>query len=93
MKKIAFTIAIVLGMSLGAFAQGGMFGYGKSYNNGNGNWGPSWNGTQDWTTAVFLGLPGLHGSNDHEDLPLGSGAALLIGFGAAYALKKRKANK
>ncbi|MCR5646189.1 MAG: hypothetical protein K6F96_07375 [Bacteroidales bacterium] len=90
MKKIAFTIAIVLGMSFSSFAQGGgVFGYGNSKD---GNWTPSWIGTQDWTTTVFLGLPGMHG-NDQNDSPIGTGAALLIGFGAAYALKKRKQNR
>lgn len=34
--------------------------------------------------VIFLGT-----SND-EQAPLGTGAMLLIGFGAAYAMKKRK---
>jgi len=94
MKKIALTIAIVLGMTIGAFAQSGVFGYGYSGNNTNGNWGPMWNHGQDWATPVFLALPNLHGTNDNQDIsPIGSGAALLIGFGAAYALKKRKQNR
>ncbi|MCR5646490.1 MAG: hypothetical protein K6F96_08950 [Bacteroidales bacterium] len=93
MKKLALTIAVVLGISFGAFAQGGMFGYGRigeTYT----DWGPTyWNTTQDWTRTVggSLILPTTHGSGtDQNGVPAGSGALLLIGFGAAYALKKRQ---
>ncbi len=34
-------------------------------------------------------LPGHGESDDQNASPLGGGALLLIGFGAAYALKKR----
>ena len=36
-------------------------------------------------------MPGLptHGQPGNQNAPLGGGALLLIGFGAAYALKKR----
>ena len=85
MKRIALTLAIVLGISIGAMAQGGgLFGKGPQresidyYDN---------YGTRDG----MLGLPSSHGStNDVDGVPLGSGALLLIGFGAAYALKRRK---
>ena len=84
MKKTLLTIAIVLGMTLGAVAQkqgGGLFGLGD----------------QRYTTeqeeydrgGSLLALPGLHGSTQ-DQTPLGTGALLLIGFGAAYALKKRQ---
>ena len=77
MKKLALTIAIVLGLGLTTYAQkGGLFEYGD----------------EPVQKANRLdrgpGLPG-HGSNENEDAPLGGGALLLIGFGAAYALKKR----
>lgn len=87
MKKTLLTIAIVLGMTLGAVAQkqgGGLFGMGDqrgymteqedSYRTGTG----------------LLSLPGNHGEETDQPTPLGTGALLLIGFGAAYALKKRK---
>lgn len=87
MKKTLLTIAIVLGMTLGAVAQkqgGGLFGMGEqrgfmteqeNYNR----------------TGGLLSLPDTHGdSDDQPGAPLGSGALLLIGFGAAYALKKRQ---
>lgn len=86
MKKTALTIAIVLGMTIGASAQyfgngqpqgGGLFGRGAApeYTNGG-------NGT---------GVPLLpaHGMDTNQDAPLGSGALFLIGFGAAYAMLKK----
>lgn len=93
MKKIALTIAIVLGISFSSFAQGGgMFGYGKTRANDNTWSSPSWNGTNDWRNSILplLVLPNIHGGNQDQSAPVGSGALLLIGFGAAYALKKRK---
>lgn len=90
MKKTILTLAIVLGLALGASAQwgGGLFQrgavsdedyYGVTY------------GYQDRTTGGLLNLPGSHGETDDQNgAPLGSGALLLIGFGVAYAMKKRK---
>ena len=82
MKKLALTIAIVLGMTIGATAQqgGGLFGKGASFD-----------AEEEYTTREggMLSLPGSHGSDQDQDSPLGSGALLLVGFGAAYALKKR----
>ena len=87
MKKLVLTIAIVLGMTFGASAQffddnkpqqkgGGLFGYGQTRDVEQG--GPS--------TPL---LP-THGQTENQDaLPLGSGALLLIGFGAAYAMSKK----
>ncbi len=86
MKKAIITLAIVLGMTLGASAQwgGGLFQrgavsdedfYGASNRNGE---------------APLLSLPSTHGDFTDNPAPLGSGALLLIGFGAAYAMKKRK---
>ena len=88
MKKIALAITIVLGMTIGASAQyfgengqsngGGLFGYGATRDADNG----------DGVSAPLL--PG-HGqtTNQNAETPLGSGALLLVGFGAAYALSKR----
>ena len=78
MKKLALTIAIILGMSLGAFAQGGLFGKGETRNAEN---------TRDGG-LLMPGLPG-HGETDSQDAPLAGGALLLIGFGAAYAAAKK----
>ena len=98
MKKLALTFAIVLGISLGVFAQGGLFQYGvnaeeeTSYNVA---W-YSFYQDQEVDNTLFGLLrtgPGIstpdHNLYDNQSAPLGGGALLLIGFGAAYALKKR----
>ena len=89
MKKLVLTIAVVLGMTLGASAQyfakndaqpnqgGGLFGRGDT---------PQYEDEGGSGTPL---LP-LHGQTDNQDAPLGSGALLLIGFGAAYAASKRR---
>ena len=81
MKKLVLTIAIVLGLGISAFAQGGLFGKGETSGS-----------SRDEGTSLLGSKPGFpgHGSEDDNPAPLGSGAFLLIGFGAAYALKKRK---
>ena len=80
MKKTILTIAILFGMFTGAFAQGGLFGMGPERQSE----------SYDYSErGGMLSLPSSHG-NDQDESPLGSGALLLIGFGAAYALKKKK---
>ena len=106
MKKLVLTTAILIGFAMGCYAQqyyfysygtyeGGLFGYGSSQDGQ----------MRGWTDDGFLFLPG-HASygnwNSDPDgwtdyppdpdvnTPLGGGALLLIGFGAAYAMKKRK---
>ena len=79
MKKLVLAIAIVLGMGIGAYAQGGLFKYGQEAEQTRGD-------------GMMRGNPFLpgHGESDNQNAtPLGGGALLLIGFGAAYALKKR----
>ena len=79
MKKLVLTLAVVLGLAFSASAQmsgGGLFG----------------RGDMDATAQdQGLGGPALpaHGQNTNQPAPLGSGALLLIGFGAAYAMSKR----
>ena len=100
MKKTFLTIAIVLSMSIGAFAQGGLFGYGEvdqEEEEFDIAWYSFYQDQDDVDNSLFgllrgsFAMPGLpnHGSTNNENAPLGSGAALLIGLGAAYALKKR----
>lgn len=84
MKKAVLTLAIVLGMTIGAFAQeGGIFGRGPMPGNELYESNPNSSGP--------LMLPQIHGAGDDQsgEAPLGTGALLLIGFGAAYALKKK----
>ena len=83
MKKLTLAIAIILGMTIGASAQEkGLFGKGPSRNEDNFSVSTREEG--------LINLPGSHGSNDDAGAPLGSGIAVLIGFGAAYAMSKRR---
>ena len=90
MKKTILTLAIILGITFGASAQnGGLFGkgpdrgYDDEYYDDYGTRG----------VGVFS-LPNSHGeTGDQNGSPLGGGALLLIGFGAAYAGLKRKNQK
>ena len=82
MKKVALTIAIVLGLAFSGIAQtNGLFDMGP-------NSGSQFD-SNDPSTGLFL--RSTHGGTDDANgTPLGGGALLLIGFGAAYALKNRK---
>lgn len=76
MKKLFLTIAIVFALFTSCFAQngGGLFQRGTVIEESNEKDGP--------------GLPG-HGQNGNQPAPIGTGTALLIGFGAAYAMYKK----
>ena len=85
MKRLVLTIAVVLGLSMTTFAQGG---------------GLFQRGTQSEQTEGFMNrgdsknpfLP-IHGSetdDDADQAPLGSGIAVLLGLGAAYAWSKNR---
>lgn len=89
MKKLALTIAIVFGLSVGAFAQyfnnqGGLFQLGpepREYTNLN----------RDTYAPLVMPDHGVNYDQGAQDAPLGSGIAVLIGLGAAYLVgKKRK---
>lgn len=90
MKKLVLTIAIVLGVTFGATAQQSSQFFDKGQqqpaNNGGFFGGSRGDGSKIPGTP---GLPG-HGGTGDSDAPLGSGALLLIGLGAAYAVRKRK---
>ena len=84
MKKTLTTLTILLGMALCATAQngGGLFQRGSM---------PDEAYYEDYNTRDGgLILPGGHGQNTDADAPLGSGIAVLLGLGAAYALGKRR---
>ena len=82
MKKLALTIAVVLGLGLTTFAnnEGGLFQRGAS---------------EPATTELFGNrdgnplVPG-HGGTGNADAPLGSGMAVLLGLGAAYMVAKKR---
>ena len=83
MKKLALTIAIVLGMGMSTFAQDaaieerGLFGRGEGIYR------------SEEKTLVTPGLPN-HGESENQDAPLGSGIAVLMGLGAAYMAAKKR---
>ena len=82
MKKTLTTIAILLGIALCATAQqtgGGIFERGYV----------SEEASNPRSGESLLSLPGSHGSNTDTDAPLGGGIAVLLGFGATYAMKRR----
>lgn len=94
MKKIAIVIAFVFGFSFNIVAQsemGGLFKYGEVAEDG-------YNFTVFYEPGLlrigsftaYPNLPGDHNLENNQSSPLGEGLLLLIGFGAAYALKKRK---
>ena len=85
MKKLLLTIAIVLGMTMGAFAQEaeieerGLFGKG---------------GMAKSNLFEGLVMPGIDydetENQDGGETPLGSGIALLMGLGGAYLVAKKR---
>ena len=83
MKKLTIFFFIIFGLSLCSFAQDGLFGYGESKD-------ASFSGARGGGNEALVNMPGAHGLTTDSSAPLGSGALLLIGFGAAYALRKRK---
>ena len=86
MKKLALTIAIVLGLSMATFAnpdEGGLFQRGTTPAN------ESLYGTPEREGLMTPGLPG-HGSGGNEPAPLGGGIAVLLGLGAAYMVGKKR---
>ena len=80
MKKLALTLAIVLGLSMTTFAEGGgLFQRGNT---------PG----QKAGTNSGLVTPSLpnHGGDENADAPLGTGIAVLTALGAAYLVGKRR---
>lgn len=84
MKKTLFTLVLVLGLLMTASAQEkGLFGRAPQE-----NYGYSYRGDENRDNPGF-GLPGDHGLEGDQTAPLGTGTALLLGFGAAYLVSKR----
>ena len=85
MKKLALTIAIVLGIGLTSFADpngGGVFQRGDETTGGN-------------SRELFsspLALP-RHGQTSNQNAPLGTGIAVLTALGAAYLVGKKRHNE
>lgn len=80
MKKTALTIAIILGLGMASFAQGGgLFQRGATEES-----------TNRGGALTTPGLPGHGEDGDQDGTPLGSGIAVLMGLGAAYLVGKKR---
>ena len=89
MKKLIITTAILLGLSLTTFADGGLFQ--RGYNAKNGQSGYIYFNAKDAVREdVATPLLPPHGSDDNEPAPLGSGIAVLALLGAGYAVAKKR---
>ena len=82
MKKLALTLAIVLGLGLTTFADGGgLFQRGNT---------PEQEGIYGNRGDVITpGMPG-HGGTGNADAPLGTGIAVLAVLGGAYLVGKKR---
>ena len=85
MKKLALTIAIILGLSMTTFADpngGGLFKRGAEpeYTGMYGNRGAN-------DPAPLLPA---HGQDGNQDAPLGTGIAVLAALGGAYLVAKKR---
>ena len=87
MKKLIMTTAIILGLGLTTFADpnqgGGLFQRGATSED-------VYFGSNRDATTPMLPNHGLETNQDAEDSPLGSGIAVLLGLGAAYAVGKNR---
>lgn len=81
MKKVVLILSLVLGLTVGTYAQGSLFNRD----------GGDQEEMRDNRLGGFPGVPD-HNQPDDQDAPLGGGALLLIGFGAAYAMSKKNKN-
>jgi hypothetical protein len=85
MKKLAMTLAIVLGLGMASYANGGgLFGQGQA--------APEESNTTVMSGNRLGGAPVLppHNQGTSQPAPLGSGIAVLVGLGAAYAVAKKR---
>ena len=88
MKKLALTIAIVLGLGMTTFADpngGGLFQRGLIPDE-------EYYGMDYYNIYRDGGMPLLpnHGETDNADAPLGTGIAVLTALGAAYLVGKKR---
>ena len=91
MKKTILTIALILGITMTTFADGGLFNRGYNAKNGQASGYIYFNandGLRDDPTAMPMLPP--HGSDANNPAPLGSGIAVLMGLGAAYLVGKKR---
>ncbi len=83
MKKLIMTIAIVLGLSMTTFAEGGgLFQRGEAQKSNT--------GVYNRDSKPLLPGHGLTGNQDGDETPLGTGIVVLAGLGAAYLIGKKR---
>ena len=81
MKKIALLTTIILGLAIGAMAQGGgLFQRGAE---------PEYSGTYGNRDGDSPMLPN-HGLPDDQTAPVGTGIAVLTALGGAYLVARRR---
>ena len=86
MKKLVISLAVILGMSLTTFAQGGGLFH-------RGNTTEQADGFMSRADGKSPGIPGEHGGTgnaDADELPLSTGIAILASLGAAYMMAKKR---
>ena len=95
MKKLVLTAAILMGFVMGSYAQNSLF-EGKQTKGGlfyRGSFEEKFEGDDDFSPLYLPGHNTLGNADadipNEDEAPLGGGALLLIGFGAAYAMSKR----
>ena len=91
MKKLALTIALLLGITMTTFADGGLFQ--RGYNAKNGSSGYNYFGARDRgdEEEVFVSpLMPMHNLETDQNAPIGSGIVVLMGLGAAYLVGKKR---
>ena len=85
MKKLIITAAIILGIGLTSFADGGgLFQRGANPEEQNAVFG---NRTQN---APMLPSHNQTGNQDADEVPMGTGIALLASLGGAYLVAKKR---
>ena len=85
MKKLTLTIAILLGLGMTSFAEGGGL-FNRANSAGSNTYFTEGREITDNSTPA---LP-VHGSDQNQDAPLGSGIVLLTAMGAVYLVGKRR---
>lgn len=85
MKKLVLTIAIVLGLSMTTFADGGgLFQRGVNPEEENGFFG------RNTTGMPMLPDHNAIGNQDGDEVPVGTGIAVLAVLGGAYLVAKKR---
>ena len=90
MKKTILTIALLLGLTMTTFADGGLFNRGNNAKYGQASGYTYFNAKDAVREDVAMPMLPPHGSDDNEPAPLGSGIALLVALGGAYLVGKRR---